>query len=113
MVQLTRQVMTGVEGTIRQVLSDIARLDLQDREESDLVEVRAGFEDIVDQATGEALNVLSNVRDQLREMSWGRESDGIIVTQLDVLEATESELLDVRERADLDMEMTQLGLQLR
>ena len=108
-VQLTRQVMTGVEGTIRQVLSDIARLDLQDREESDLVEVRAGFEDIVDQATGEALNVLSNVRDQLREMSWVRESDGIIVTQLDVLEATESELLDVRERADLDMEMTQLG----
>ena len=108
-VQLTRQVMTDVEGTIRQVLADIARLDLTDREESDLVEVRAGFEDMVDQATGEALDVLSIARDQLREMSWNRESDGGIVTQLDVLEATESELLDVRERADLDLEMTQLG----
>ena len=32
-----------------------------------------------------------------------------IVTQFDILEATESELLDVRERADLDLEMTQLG----
>ena len=108
-VQLTRQVMTDVESTIRQVQADIARLDLTDKEESDLVEVRAGFEDMVDQATGEALGVLSIVRDQLREMSWSRESDGGIVTQLDVLEATESELLDVRERADLDLEMTQLG----
>ena len=42
-------------------------------------------------------------------MSWEREADGRIVTQLDILEATESELLDVRERADLDLEMTQLG----
>ena len=108
-VQLTRQVITDVEGTIRQVLADIARLDLTDREESDLVEVRAGFEEIVDQATGKALGVLSNARDQLRGMNWDREANGNIVTQLDVLEATESELLDARERADLDLEMTQLG----
>ena len=40
-VQLTRQVMIDVESTIRQVLADIARLDLTEKEESDLVEVRA------------------------------------------------------------------------
>ena len=108
-IGLTRQVMIDVEDTIRQVQADVARLDLENKEESDLVEVRAGFEDLVDQATREALSVLSSAREQLREFNWYRDSDGIIVTQLDVLEATESELLDVRERADLDLEMTQLG----
>ncbi len=108
-IGLTRQVMIDVEDTIRQVQADVARLDLDNKEESELVEVRAGFEDLVDQATREALSVLSNAREQLRELNWDRDSDGTIVTQLDVLEATESELLDVRERADLDLEMTQLG----
>jgi len=108
-IQLTRQVMAEVDGTIRQVRADSARLDLTDKEESDLVEVRAGFEDMVDGATREALGVLSDAKNQLREMSWDREADGTRVTQFDILEATESELLDVRERADLDLEMTQLG----
>ena len=108
-VQLTREVMADVEGTISEVLAEVARIDLTDREESNLVEVRASFEEMVDQATEEGLGVLSNVRDQLRGMSWDRASQGNIVTQLDVLEATESELLDARERADLDLEMTQLG----
>ena len=108
-VQLTRQVMVDVDSTIRQVLSDIARLDLAGKEESELGELRAGFEHTLNQATGEALGVLSSAKDQLRAISWESESDGSIVTQLDVLEATESELLDARERADLDLEMTQLG----
>ena len=108
-VELTRQVMTGVEGTISQVLTDVARLDLTNRKESDLVEMRAGFEEKVDQATVKALDLLSSARDQLRAMSWARESNENIVTQLDIIEATESELLDARERADLDLEMTQLG----
>ena len=108
-VQLTRRVLVDVESTIRQVLADVARLDLAEKEESDLVEVRASFEEMVDQATGKALDVLANMRDQLRGMSWTPDSDGTFVTQLDILEATESELLDVRDRADLDLEMTQLG----
>ncbi len=108
-IQLTRQVMAEVDGTIRQVLADAARLDLTEKDESDLVEVRAGFEDMVDEATREALGVLSDAKNQLREMNWDREADGTIVTQFDILEATESELLDVRERTDLDLEMTQLG----
>ena len=109
LVRLTRQVMAEVDDTISQVLAAAARLDLADKEESDLVEVRAGFEDMIDQAARQALGVLSDARDQLREMSWELEADGNTVTHLDILEATESELLDVRERADLDLEMTQLG----
>ena len=108
-IQLTRQVMADVDGTIRQVLSDIARLDLADKEESEVVELRAGFENTLNQATGEALSILSSAKVQLRAISWESELDGSIVTQLDVLEAAESELLDARERADLDLEMTQLG----
>ena len=108
-VQLTRQVMADVDSTIRQVLSDIARLDLAGKEESELAELRSGFEGTLNRATGEALGVLSSAKDQLKAISWESESDGSIVTQLDVLEATESELLDARERADLDLEMTQLG----
>ena len=71
--------------------------------------MRAGFEEKVDQATAKALDLLSSARDQLRAMSWDRDSDEGIVTQLDIIEATESELLDARERADLDLEMTQLN----
>ena len=108
-VQLTRQVMIDVESTIRQVLASIARLDLTEKEEADLVEVRANFEELVDQSTGKALGVLANMRDQLRGMSWDPDSDGTLVTQSDILEATESELLDVRNRAEIDLEMTQLG----
>ena len=108
-VQLTRRVLVDVESTIRQVLADVARLDLTEKEESDLVEVRASFEEMVDQATGKALGVLANMRDQLRGMSWDSDSGGALVTQLDILEATESELLDVRDRAEMDLEMTQLG----
>ena len=42
-IQLTRHVMAEVEGTIRQVLADAARLNLTGKEESELVEVRAGL----------------------------------------------------------------------
>lgn len=108
-VQLTRQVMADVDGTIRQVMSDIARLELAGKDEAELAKLRAGFEHTLDQATGEALGVLSNAKEQLKAISWESVSNGSIVTQLDVLEATESELLDARERADLDLEMTQLG----
>ncbi len=108
-VQLTRQVMVDVDSSIRKVLSDIARLDVADKEESELVELRAGFEDTLNQATGDALSVLASTKDQLKAIRLEGEADGSIVTHLDVLEATESELLDARERADLDLEMTQLG----
>ena len=71
--------------------------------------MRTGFEEKVDQATAKALDQLSSAREQLRAMSWDRDSNESVVTQLDIIEATESELLDARERADLDLEMTQLG----
>ena len=108
-VQLTRQVVADLDSTIQEVLADIARLDLAGKEESELVGLRAGFEHTLNQATEEALSVMSSAKDQLKAISWESESDGSIVTQLDILEATESELLDARERADLDLEMTQLG----
>ncbi len=108
-VQLTRDVMTGVEGTIREVLSEIARLDIARSEESDLVDVRMRLEQTVDKATESSMAVLSNVKAQLESMNWTADGIGDIFTSLDILEATESELLDFRERADLDLELTQLG----
>ena len=108
-VELTRQVMTDVEDTIRQVLAEVARTDLTERQESEIVEVRATFEEQLDQATMKALDVLSSAKAQLQGIRWDRGSNGNIVTQLDVLEATESELLDARDRAEIDFEMAQLG----
>ena len=78
----TRQVMADVDNTIRQVLSDIARLDLAGKEESELVELRAAFEDTLNRATGEALGVLTSAKDQLKAISWESESDGSIVNSV-------------------------------
>ena len=108
-VKLTRQTITDVEGAIRQVLSEAARLDLRNKNETDLVEIRASFEDMVDQATSDALAILSNAKEQLKTITWDHEARVGFLGQLDVLEVTESELLDARDRADLDLEMTQLG----
>ena len=109
-VELTRQVMINVEDTIRQVLTDVARLDLGDKNDSDLIEVRAAYEETLEQSTDEGLAVLANTKAHLQAIDWGRASEGDIITQLDILEATESELLDARDRADLDFEMVQLGV---
>ena len=108
-VQLTRQVMTDVEGTIRRVLAEVARTDLTGRDESEIVEVRATFEEQLDNATMTALELLASARAQLQGIDWDRKLNGNIVTQLDVLEATESELLDAQDRAEIDFEMAQLG----
>ena len=108
-VKLTRSVMTNVENTIRQVLSEVARTDLTDRKESELVEVRAAFEEQLDQATTNAMDILARTRAQLQGIGWDHDLNGNVVTQLDVLEATESELLDARDRAEIDFEMAQLG----
>ena len=108
-IELTRQVIAEVEDTIRQVLAEVARTDLTDKQESELVEVRATFEERLDHATMHGLDILTSAKAQLVGIDWDRSSNGNVITQLDVLEATESELLDARDRAELDFEMAQLG----
>ena len=108
-IELTQQVMSDVEGAIREVLAEVARTDFSNREESEFVEVRTSLEEQLGQATVEALGALASARAQLQGIEWDRVTNGNLTTQLDVLEATESELLDARDRAEVDFEMAQLG----
>src|SRR6185503_9565484 len=53
--------------------------------------------------------LLEGVREQLNKIEWSRNGNGH-VTQTEMTEALEEEVLALRERAESDLELTQLGM---
>jgi len=99
-----------VEAAIGEVKSELARLDLSGLEPALLVETRHSLETRLEAVAQRNLEALQSIGDDLRSLHWSRDEDGHFIGMGAMNESIQEELLSSRERAEADLELTQLGM---
>lgn len=92
------------------VLARAARLDVALMSGPEFVAQRAALEERVRSAAAEQAHALGSVAEQLRAVVWPTNGAGPLVTAADQIEDMEGRLEGLLDRAEQDLELTQLGL---
>lgn len=107
---LGREGQAAVDASITAVRADAAGLDVSGLSDVDFVTQRSALEqELADRAQAQIESIRS-VAEQLRGIVWPTNGSQPAITSLDEIEAVETELEALRERAEQDLELTQLGM---
>lgn len=109
-LKLTRESVAEVDQTVNNVLSSLARLDLISMSEREAVDARNRLESEIATIIERRRELLENVREQIQAIVLTPDASGNITGINETTEALEQELLSLRERAEADLELTQLGM---
>jgi signal transduction histidine kinase len=107
---LARQAVADIERVAREVDQEFARIDFSALPDDEAVEVRTKLEDRLRAAAEDAQGFLNAARDQLVALGLERDEEGQLVGAEDVRAAIEEQLAILEERADADVELTQMGM---
>jgi signal transduction histidine kinase len=108
---LRRESLADVEGAIAEIQADLARLDVTQLSDDAFVAARSALEERVLNVAEAERASLDSVVEQLRTVTVGSDGDGG-VSPLELAGALEDELLVLREQADEELELAQLGMAL-
>ena len=108
-VNTARSALKELRDAIEEVKEDLAHRDLSDLRPEQIEEVRSTYEQRIDAVALRNTEKLGSVRELLASIAEGLEQP-MEVSQLDMAEAMETELQSLREQADTDEELVQLGL---
>ena len=103
--QATRDGLAEVEKVLKEVFAEFARLDVSAMADAAVVDARNGLENRITAAKEKEQQFLQYIRAQLEAIDV---SDDL--GQLDQMEALEQRSLALEEQADMDMQLTQLGM---
>jgi signal transduction histidine kinase len=106
---LAQETTATIDGLVQRVLAQAASLDVSALSDTDYVGRRSGFEDELSTATAIRSRAIESVTAQLAGIVWPINGDGPLVTHLDQVEALETDVEELRERAEEDLELIQLG----
>jgi signal transduction histidine kinase len=73
-------------------------------------QLASSYESDLELATRNALDGFKSLRDQVSALHWSRSEDGSFIGITLMNEALEEDLISLRERAEADLELTQLGM---
>ena len=105
-----RRVIANLETELNEVALRVQRTDLSALTDADVVQLRLDFDSEIDSIASEKETQLLAIGEQLQAIVVDPDESGQITTHLDVVGAVEEELLALQERADADLELTQLGM---
>ena len=105
-----RQAMADLEADLNEMAQRVQRTDLSSLTDAEVVQLRLGLDSEIDAISSEKAAQLEAIVEQLRAIVIEPDEFGQISTQVDVAGAIEEELLALQERADADLELTQLGM---
>ena len=108
-VNTARSALKELRDAIEEVQHDLAHKDLSDLHPEQIEEVRSTYEQRIDAVASRNTEKLGSVRELLASIAEGLEQR-MEISQLDMAEAMETELQSLREQADTDEELVQLGL---
>ena len=108
--QAVRQVMIDLESRLNEVAQRVQRTDLTVLSDAQVVELRLQVTSEIESTVAEKEHQLEAITEQLQAITVVPDEFGQIITQLDSTGAMEEELLTLQERADADLELTQLGM---
>lgn len=109
-----RESLADIDRVVKDVLSRAARLDVSKLDDQGFVAERTHLEEEVRQVAQAAQRVLTGIAEQLRGITWHPvDADGQDIGSggaLDIAEALETEVLELREQTEADLELAQLGM---
>ena len=105
-----RRTITDLETELNAIAQRVQRTDLSARTDDEVVQLRLALESEVDAIASEKALQLDSISEQLRAIVVDPDEFGQIVTEVDVAGAVEEQLVVLQERADADLELTQLGM---
>lgn len=105
-----RRAITSLESELNGIAQRIQRTDLSNQTDEEVVQLRLSLDSEIDAIASEKEAQLDAISEQLRAIVVDPDEFGQIVTQVDVAGAVEEELLGLQERAEADLELTQLGM---
>ena len=105
-----RRVMANLETELNEVAQRVQRTDLSVLSDAEVVQMRLDFDSEIDAIASGKETQLVAITEQLQAIVVDTDESGQITTQSDVVGAVEEELLALQERADADLELTQLGM---
>lgn len=105
--------MLDIENTIRNVMADFASFDIANLSEDEIVSKRIEMEETITKAFEKEQKTLGTIRTLLGNVDWEYDENGNPISTIDLNEAKDQELLELTERLDADMQLSQLGLALK
>jgi signal transduction histidine kinase/HEPN domain-containing protein len=107
---LGKRSQAALNAATTQALGESARIDVGKLSDQEFVGRRAAIERSLMAATLHELEAMQSVSDQIRRIVWPSNGSGPEINALDEMEAMETELEALRERAEQDLELTQIGM---
>jgi len=108
-INTARSALKELRDAIEAVNDDLAHRDLIDLLPQQIDEIRSNYEQRINAVASKNAETLGSVRELLAGITESLEQN-MDVSQLDMAEAMETELQSLREQADTDEELVQLGL---
>ncbi|MEP3277735.1 MAG: ATP-binding protein [Stappiaceae bacterium] len=108
-LRFARDAIREMQETILDVEVEFAHKDLVGLSQEEIERLRDGFENRIDVVGRKNRDTLSKVRDMLTAIS-SNITQGLEISDADMVEAMDQELQELRDQADTDAEMVQLGL---
>ena len=105
-----RRTIAGLESELNEITQRVQRTDLSSLTDAEVVQLRLSFDSEIEAIAFTKEAQLEAIAEQLQSIVVAPDETGQIITQVDVSGAVEEELLALQERADADLELTQLGM---
>jgi len=109
-VELTSEVMVTLSDSLRSLQVEFSKLDMSKLGDDELFDKRLEIEEKITAEAQRHKDTLESVQSQLNSIHWSKDEDGYIVTQVDINDALEDELDELRSQINVDLELSQLGL---
>lgn len=108
--ELTSDLMLDLDNQIRMVKDKFKYLNVNNSEDFDLVVVRKSMEDEIELISNRNTFVMDRIIRQFESFYIEKNSEGQIITNDQISDAIAEELDELRERVQVDVELSQLGL---
>ena len=99
-----------LDDALRDIELRVQRTNVNELSESELIQLSIELESEVESLARGKQDLLDTITRQLEEIRVDPDNSGQIITQVDIVEATEEALLSLQERAEADLELTHLGM---
>ena len=100
----------SLESHLNETASLIQQTSVDNLSDSEMVDLRFRIESDIMEAASQRKQLVDAITRQLSAISVEVDDDGELVTAADTIGAMEEELLSLQERADMDLQLTQLGM---
>ncbi|MCY4519715.1 MAG: ATP-binding protein [Caldilineaceae bacterium] len=105
-----RRTMAALESELNEISQRVQRADVSNLTDAEIVQLRLDFDAEIEAIASTKEAQLEAITEQLQVIVVDPDDSGQIITEVDVAGAVEEKIRALQERADADLELTQIGM---